>query len=137
MIKFLLIVLFMSHFSYIKALDLKENKPMFAVIYRGYVKIELENQYIKNWKFIASYFINERGALGSTLHKSEDGMWVAYSRWPDKATRDSSWPSSKDNINPELPFEVQQAIIELKQCLDLERQFPEICMEVIEEAVLR
>ena len=65
---------------------------MFAVIYRGYLKSECDDKYKKAWRTVASYFVEYRGALGSCLHKTIDGMWVAYSRWPDKATRDASWP---------------------------------------------
>lgn len=106
---------------------------MFAVIYRGYVRTGLEQQYVLYWKIIAAYFVNERGAIGSTLHKSEDGMWVAYSKWPDKATRDASWTNNKDNVHSGFPANILEAINGLKQCLDLERQLPEICMEIIEE----
>ncbi len=106
-----------------------ETQPMFAVIYRGYVKPELESQYQEYWKIVASYFVKERGALGSTLHQAEDGMWVAYSRWPDKATRDASWPRDKEKANADLPLHIQQAIEGLKACGE---QLPEICMEVRE-----
>lgn len=105
---------------------------MFAVIYRGYVKPGLEQEYQEHWKTVATFFVRKRGALGSTLHKTEEGMWVAYSKWPDKATRDSSWPQGKDAVNPELPADIHQAIFGLKQCLDSERQLPEICMEIKE-----
>lgn len=110
-----------------------ENKPMFAVIYRGYVKPHLETQYKEYWKIVASYFVNERGALESTLHQTEDGMWVAYSKWPDKTTRNASWPGNKEKINSEIPLNMQEAIAGLKACLDPEKQLPEICMEIIEE----
>jgi DNA-binding cell septation regulator SpoVG len=90
---------------------------MFAVIYRAYLKTDKENQYQEYWKTIASYFVNERGALGSTLHKTAEGMWVAYSKWPDKRTRDASWPSNKNSINKEFPLEIQEAILGLKQML--------------------
>lgn len=103
---------------------------MFAVIYRGYVKKEFEPQFRMCWKVVADYFVRRRGAISSTLHKTEDGMWVAYSKWPDKATRDASWPQG-DEINAELPSAVHEAICELKACL--EEQLPEICMEITEE----
>ena len=106
---------------------------MFAVIYRGYIQPGLEEEYQNHWKVVATYFVQKRGALGSTLHKSAEGFWVAYSRWPDKATRDSSWPSSQEEISSDLPPHVQQAIQGMKRCFDLTRPFPEICMEIKEE----
>lgn len=108
-----------------------ETQPMFAVIYRGHVKPELEFQYREYWKIVASYFVNERGALGSTLHQTEDGMWVAYSKWPDKATRDASWPRDKEKVNAQIPLNIQEAIEGLRACI--KEQLPEIWLEVIEE----
>lgn len=57
---------------------------MFAVIYRGYVKPNKEKEYRQLWHQIATYFVEKRGALGSCLHKTKEGLWLAYSRWPDK-----------------------------------------------------
>ncbi len=102
---------------------------MFAVIYQAYVKPEKEHLYRKYWNQIATYFIENRGAIGSTLHKSSDGVFVAYSRWPDKATRDASWP--KDTIASNLPEDIQETAQNLKDCID--SFLPEISMEVIDD----
>jgi len=66
---------------------------MFAVIYRSYIKPGLEDKYQKLWNQVTNYFIEHRGAIGSSLHKTEDGIWLVYSRWPDKTRRDASWSS--------------------------------------------
>ena len=105
---------------------------MFAVIYRAYLKPGTEAKYLECWKTVATYFVNTQGALGSTLHKTQDEMWVAYSRWPDKATRDASWPQDQEKINSEFPADISKAISELKNCLDNERYMPEICMQIQE-----
>lgn len=104
---------------------------MFAVIYRSYLKPNSEEVYKDNWRIIANYFVKERGALGSTLLKAEEGYWLAFSKWPDKKTRDASWPQKIEDINIELPIDIIEAIFLLKQCLDT--QLPEICMEIVEE----
>lgn len=109
---------------------------MFAVIYRGYVKLGREEDYKKLWHMIASYFIKHRGAIGSCLHKAEDGSWVAYSRWPDKAARDSSWPGENAPAQ-DLPQEIQEAIAAIKDCIDSSRKFPELCLEIIDDLLLR
>lgn len=57
---------------------------MFAAIYQGYIKPGRENEYQEAWNKVARYFIEQRGAIGSCLHRTSDGLWVAYSRWPDK-----------------------------------------------------
>ena len=102
----------------------------FAVIYRGYVKPDKESEYINYWNTVADYFVKERGALGSTLHKTADNMWVAYSRWPDKESRDASWPSNEEQVNSDFPVAVHEAINGLKACLDIEKQLPEISMSI-------
>lgn len=107
--------------------------PTFAVIYRSYILPNKEKEYIALWKTIANYFVENRGALGSTLHKAEEGYWVAYSRWPDKKTRDASWLN--DGIKEDLPKIIQEAIASLKACANLEKErFSDICMEIIENA---
>jgi hypothetical protein len=108
---------------------------MFAVIYRGYIWPNMEEQYKKLWRQVATYFIEHRGALGSALHNTAEGEWVAYSRWPNKAMRDASWP--QDNAIPQdLPPEIGAAIAALKNCIDTSRPFQETCMDVMDDLLL-
>jgi hypothetical protein len=109
---------------------------MFASIYQGYLKPGTEKEYQRLWKIIATYFIERRGALGSCLHRNSDGLWVAYSRWPDKATRDASWPG-ENAPSDELPDEVRQAIIGIKECIDIDRKIPDLALEVVQDFLLR
>lgn len=106
---------------------------MFACIYQGYLKKGKEAAYKEAWKTVASYFMHCRGSLGSSLHVTEDGLWVAYSRWPCRKTRDASWPQGKDGISNEIPLEIQQAIHIIKDSIDESRKIPDICMEVLED----
>lgn len=108
---------------------------MFAVIYQGYLNHGRDEDYQKAWNIVARYFIAHRGAIGSSLHVSSDGLWVAYSRWPDQKTRDASWPGENDPSS-ELPSEVCEAILILKDCLDQSRKIPDICMEVVEDLLI-
>ena len=105
---------------------------MFAVIYQSYLKPGREEAFQQAWHQIANYFVTKRGALGSCLHKAEDGKWIAYSRWPDKATRDASWPLDGDPSN-ELPEEIRQAILMVKDCIDQDQKLPDICMDVVRD----
>ena len=107
-------------------------KSSFAVIYRIFIKPGFEDQYQKAWQQVASYFMQHRGALGSCLHKTNDGMWVAYSRWPDKATRDASWPGD-DAPSAILPDAIRGAILTIQNCTDQAQKLPEIAMEVIND----
>lgn len=105
---------------------------MFAVIYRNYIKEGQDEVFQQAWSEVANYFVQHRGAIGSCLHRSSDGLWIAYSRWPDKKTRDASWPSDEDP-SAELPAEIRKAVLTIKSCLDLERSLPEIHMDVIND----
>lgn len=46
---------------------------MFAVIYQGYIKPDRESDYQSAWNVVARYFVDERGAIGSCLHRASDG----------------------------------------------------------------
>lgn len=105
---------------------------MFAVIYRGSILPGREADYQQAWNQVATYFKESRGALGSCLHKSEAGEWIAYSRWPDKQTRDASWPKD-DTVCQTINLEIRDAILRLKGCIDPDRPFEEICMELTDD----
>jgi hypothetical protein len=110
-------------------------KSNFAVIYRSYLKSGREQDYQTAWRKVAQYFVAYRGAIGSCLHRTQEGLWVAYSRWPDKKTRDASWPRS-DVPSEELPFEIREAVLTIQDCLDLDQKLPDICMEVVDDLLL-
>lgn len=105
---------------------------MFAVIYRGFIFAGKEDEYRKNWNIIANYFIKERGALGSTLHQTDTGEYIAYSRWPDKMTRDLSWGNNDIMINKHI----DESIKILKSCIDKSKPHDEICMDVLDDFIL-
>jgi len=110
-------------------------QKMFAVIYQSYLKPGREVEYQEAWNKVAQYFVDHRGALGSCLHKTSDGLWVAYSRWPDKATRDNSWPGKKNAPSEELPADIREAVLTIRDCLDSDRIIPELCMEVVNDKI--
>lgn len=108
---------------------------MFAVIYQAYLKPNTESAYEQAWQIVASYFKAHRGALGSCLHKTADNLWVAYSRWPDKATRDASWPGF-DAPSDELPNHVKLAVRTIQQCIDPDRKIAEIAMDIVNDLLI-
>ncbi|WP_299003772.1 antibiotic biosynthesis monooxygenase [uncultured Shewanella sp.] len=108
---------------------------MFAVIYRFSLPPEQESIYQTYWTQVAHYFVDQRGAIGSCLHKGEDNLWVAYSRWPDKATRDKAWPG-KEAPSDTLPLNIREAIEKMQQIKKSNQdlpQFDEICLDVVED----
>ncbi|MBA3957330.1 MAG: antibiotic biosynthesis monooxygenase [Parachlamydiaceae bacterium] len=108
---------------------------MFAVMYQNYLKPGRENEYQEAWNKVARYFIEHRGAIDSCLHRTSDGLWVAYSRWPDKKTRDNSWPG-ENKPSTELPLEIRNTVLTIKNCLDDNRKFPDFYMEVVDDLIL-
>lgn len=109
---------------------------MFAVIYKFKLKPSQEELYQLHWQKIASFFIESRGAIGSCLHKGDDGIWIAYSRWPDKATRDASWPG-EDTPNNELPEDISNSVKIMqtikKENSDMEDDYEEFCLNVVND----
>jgi heme-degrading monooxygenase HmoA len=63
---------------------------MYAVIYRWRVAPQHEAEFQRRWhegtKDIATHY----GGGGSRLHKTNNGEWIAYARWPNKADRDDA-----------------------------------------------
>ena len=112
---------------------------MFAVIYKFKLQPHQEETYLLHWKKIANFFIKHRGAIGSCLHKGDDGIWVAYSRWPDKATRDASWSGEPTPIS-DLPEDIR-ASIQIMQVIKEENctlgyDYDELCLTVVEDLLL-
>jgi quinol monooxygenase YgiN len=64
---------------------------MFIALYRWKLKPEKENQFREAWSQVTLAIRDKCGSLGSRLHRSEDGTWVAYAQWPNK----ESWQSER------------------------------------------
>ena len=58
----------------------------FAVMYRWRLHAGREEAFTRAWADVTRAIRAERGGLGSRLHRAEDGTWVAYAQWPDRAT---------------------------------------------------
>jgi len=61
---------------------------MFVVVYRWKVKPGGEDQFREGWREMTQSIYETFGSRGSRLHRAEDGTWVAYAQWPDRATRE-------------------------------------------------
>lgn len=112
-------------------LSMHKGAYVFAVIYRGFVLPQNEKRYRKAWHKIATYFVEKCGALGSALHQTQEGEWIAYSRWPNQQTRDKFWVDQET-----LPDEIKLSIQNLKECVDPIRPSEEISMTVIEDLLI-
>ncbi len=101
---------------------------MLAVVYRSRLIQGKEDCYQTCWRHISSYLAKHRGALGSCLHKDAEGYWVIYSRWPDRETKECSWPSEGEK---KLPEEVLKWAELMKSCVE-ELQAP-YYLDVVED----
>lgn len=57
---------------------------MFIALYRWKLKPGKEEQFREAWSEVTLAIREKFGSLGSRLHHSEDGTWVAYAQWPTK-----------------------------------------------------
>jgi len=63
---------------------------MYIAVYRWKVKEDKEEIFKAAWLTLTKAIYAKRGSLGSRLHRAEDGSWLAYAQWPDKATYDQA-----------------------------------------------
>lgn len=59
---------------------------MFVVIYRWKVHENREAEFEQAWAELTELYKQLRGGLGSRLHRTDDGLYVAYAQWPDRET---------------------------------------------------
>ena len=95
---------------------------MFAVIYRWEVDPAREKEFREGWHRCSSQIRRQFGSYGSRLHRSDDGLWVAYGRWPDA---DARLPY-RDRLDFDPPsYALMQGSIS--------RELPEIRMQIVED----
>ena len=56
----------------------------FCVLYRFRLQAGLEVAFREGWRRLTEAIRDERGGLGSRLHRGDDGLWYAYAQWPDR-----------------------------------------------------
>ena len=69
----------------------------FAVMYRWRIRDGMEERFQHAWEVVTKALRAERGALGSRLHRAEDGTWIAYAQWPTR----SAWERSRELGSPD------------------------------------
>jgi quinol monooxygenase YgiN len=63
----------------------KDCRTMLIVVYRWRIRAGHEAQFREGWRAMTASIAATRGGLGSRLHRAQDGTWVAYAQWPDRA----------------------------------------------------
>jgi hypothetical protein len=96
--------------------------PGFIVLYRWRLRAGLEDQFIQAWSSVSRQLREQRGSLGSRLHRGQDGLWYSYAQWPSAAVRAKS--ASLPPIDPASRKLMQQAV---------EEELPEVVLESVSD----
>ncbi|MCX6343038.1 MAG: hypothetical protein NTU72_11750 [Fimbriimonadales bacterium] len=94
-------------------MDMHTIQPTFAVIYKWKLKAGTEVSFIEAWKQM-TIALRERGSLGSRLHKSHDGYWIAYAPSMKSRPSASKWPTSPADISARMQECVSESFEETR-----------------------
>ena len=63
---------------------------MHVVIFRYRINPDKSEDFVSAWSRLAEVNRETFGTLGSRLHLADDGLYYAYSRWPERQTFEAS-----------------------------------------------
>lgn len=86
---------------------------MFVVMFEFVVKPGCEDAFLAHWPKTTQGIYLFSGSLGSRLHRSDNGEFIAYAQWPDKAT----WEAAA-NVTLSEEYEAHRQA--MRDALDLE-----------------
>jgi hypothetical protein len=69
---------------------------MYSYLIEFSVKAGYEEDFIEHWGRLTEYIHREFEGLGSRLHKTPDGQYIAYAQWPDSDSRDADHPWTQE-----------------------------------------
>ncbi len=94
--------------------------PGFVVIYRWRLRPGTEEAFRDAWAEVTLAIRQGCGGLGSRLHRADDGTWLAYAQWPDRA----SWEAAQRSPPAEAA-----ASAAMGRCID--ERLPPILLEPV------
>lgn len=92
----------------------------FAVLYRWRLHEGAEQRFVDGWSRISALLLEQRGSLGSRLHRGPDGLWYSYAQWPSAEARAQAFAGPP--LDPEASRMMRDAIAET---------LPEIVLEPV------
>jgi heme-degrading monooxygenase HmoA len=95
---------------------------MYVAVYRWKIKEGCEERFRQGWLRLTREIYRERGSLGSRLHKSDDGGWVAYAQWPNR----EAWEAAAG-------VEVEDKEAAQMMSESVAERHPDIYLEVIDD----
>ena len=96
--------------------------PNFVVLYRWRLHEGAEEAFIAAWSRISERLRDERGSLGSRLHRGSDGLWYSYAQWPSAQARERAFAHGV--IDAEAGAQMRDAIAET---------FPEVILSCVSD----
>lgn len=96
--------------------------PVFCAIYRWRLHPGSEDRFVRAWSRITRLLLEQRGSLGSRLHRGPDGIWYSYTQWPSAEAKAEGL--GRPSVDPEAWCELREAIAE---------SLPELILEPVSD----
>jgi heme-degrading monooxygenase HmoA len=90
---------------------------MFCVIYQFVVKAGCEQEFVQAWQVRTAEIRREHGGLGSRLHKTGSGSWLAYAQWP---SREMWKDAGKVSSVSEASVKMKDAVLSIETLFELD-----------------
>ena len=100
---------------------MESSGPGFTVLYRWVLREGMEEQFVAAWSRVTRALREERGSLGSRLHRGPDGIWYGYAQWPSAKVREEAFDRP---VDPEARRLMREAI---------EQDLPELVLESVSD----
>lgn len=91
---------------------------MFVVLYRWTIRPGHEDEFVAAWSRISDLLLNERGSLGSRLHRGSDGTWYSYAQWPSAQARSDAFAQGPVDAGASARMDAA-----------IDERFPEVVLE--------
>ncbi len=93
-----------------------------VMLLRWRLKPGKEDQFREGWRRVTKSLADDYGAGGSRLHRTEDGVFVAYARWPSLAARKAAF--ARGHPDPAAARLMEEAT---------EERLPDIPMTILDD----
>lgn len=71
---------------------------MFVALYRWRLIQGREAHFTDAWSAVTKYYRDNYGAVGSRLHRGDDGVYYAYAVWPTPEDREKAFAADRSAI---------------------------------------
>jgi hypothetical protein len=71
---------------------------MFCVLYKFIVKSDCDDHFRHHWSAVTQWYYHHACSLGSRLHRTNNGEYIAYAQWQTR----EQWETQRDTSDVEL-----------------------------------